>query len=161
MIFRVNIVCLVGAVMGLAALLLPWVTITSFETYDTNFRADEYLATTDQIGTDDFILWLVVGAYAFIAGTALAFSSPLGGILQGVGIAMTYIGGYTVGEHAYFGDVYESSYDITIGPGTGLYLATASAILVLVSLAKPIFVGTKRHPIQKDTRFIALNWSRK
>jgi len=155
MIFRVNVLCLAGVVIGLLAVLLPWVTITP-NGDPGDFRIDDYVIKFGE-GVADYRWWIAVGAFAFLAGTALAFSTSLGGVVQGTGLAFTAIGGFVVGDPEFFRDSAEGG---IVAPGPGMYLAVASASLVLASMALPIFIGTKKPAEGRDPRFIAWRMKR-
>lgn len=153
MILRVNILCLAAAIVGLIGLLLPWVTVTSNVTLNESHHSAEYFtAGLGQLWPGEGLLvWLAFGAFIVIAGTALAFTTPLGGIVQSAGLAMTLIGGY-LGEDPYFFDNPDLA---SRTPGIGIYVAVAGAVMAVISIFVPIFLGTKKTAGVKDERFIA------
>jgi len=155
MILRVNIICVAAAVVGLVGLLLPWVTTTNHVSADEwNHYVDVYAAALGQVPYGEgLLIWLVLGAFTVIAGIALTFTTPLGGIVQSAGLAMTLIGGY-LGEDPYFFDYPDMA---TMAPGIGVYVAATGAIMAVISIAVPVFLGTKK-PVDagpRDERFVA------
>lgn len=142
MIFRVNVLCLAGAVLGLLAIATPWVTAD-------DMTISEGIMIQWVESTQDNSRLMGIGGVAFLAGVALAFTTNLGGIAQGAGMILTALGGYVIGDpFGYF------EYPMPNGPGLGIYLAIVSSALVLVSLAWPVYLGTKRPAEQEDPRFV-------
>jgi hypothetical protein len=99
------------------------------------------------------LIWIVLGAFTAVAGTALTFTTPLGGIVQSAGLAMTLIGGY-LGDDPYFFDYPEAA---TREPGIGIYVMAIGATMAVISIVVPVFLGTKK-PVgagPRDERFVA------
>lgn len=161
MLVRANILCLVGAALGLVALITPWAELTMVpETTST-----QVFGLIDSIYVDDFVtgigtgilsysLWLGVGAFAFLAGTALAFSTPIGGVGQAIGLTTTLVGGYFVGDPTFFGERSVGLYTWCVSAQFGIYMAAVSTLLVMISLVHPVFLGTRREAGLTDPRFL-------
>jgi hypothetical protein len=136
---RVNVICLVGAVLAVLSLFLPWAVIQNQETLEkTNLGALDFGKTFLGIhlfdGNGNFELSVTI----FIIGAAVAFLSPLGGILQLIGAMGFVFTTLTWGVEGFKMIFY-------IGAAVGLI----SAALVLLSLAWPTGVGydTRREGI--------------
>jgi len=124
---RVNLVCLVGAVLGAFSVTLEWLT----QHIDRGRYEAPLTLHFDLMGmigsglTDEF---LVIASGLFLAGTLIAFISPTGGFLQ--------LGGLVL----FFGKVVPALVsDSNIG--LGAIFGIVSAILVLYSLSNPVGVG--------------------
>jgi len=156
MILRFNILCVAAAVAGLIGILLPWVTTTAYmpTTDESHLFVDDYIAATAQLPREEgLLIWIVLGAFTVVAGTALTFTTPLGGIVQSAGLSMTLIGGY-LGDDPYFFDYPEMA---TKEPGIGIYVTAIGATMAVMSIFVPVFLGTKK-PVgagPRDERFVA------
>lgn len=136
-----NVLCLCSSVIGLVALLLPWwvTTSTSAVGLETTYERD----ITDMIrlihlgaGSE---MAFALGWYLFAVGVALCFWTPIGGVLQASGVTVYFVMGYTAvfgteGRHTIVSD----------DPGLGAAMAVAAAVVAMVSLVYPVFIGADR-----------------
>lgn len=155
MILRFNILCVAAAVVGLAGMLLPWVTTTfNMSDFESNLFVDDYAASLGQVPHESgLLIGIALGAFTVVAGTALTFTTPLGGIVQSAGLAMTLVGGY-LGDDPYFVDYPEAGMR---EPGIGIYVTAIGAAMAVISIGVPVFLGTKK-PVgegPRDERLVA------
>jgi len=118
--WRVNILSLIAAILGVIALFSAWVEVRVFV-----WGAD--LNLIDVLNEAETGL-LVAGCWLFIIGTLLSFLTPLGGILEILGVAL-------------FLSWFVSEADGDLPSGIGAYLGIASAIVAFVSISKPVGFG--------------------
>ena len=124
---RLNILCLVGAVIGVIAVFSTWITVGfMFWSREMNL-IDVY----NQVNSSSD-WWLPV--VLCLIGAVISFVSPLGGVLQLIG-APLYI------------SVFASDADGRLPSGIGPYLALASAVIVLASLIYPVGLGYRQKPV--------------
>ena len=126
----VNVLCIVGAIVGLVAILTPWLWT----------RAGELLIFDPLLGILEHVPGLkeeyLVGGVLFIVGTLAAFLSTAAGFIQLTGLAVFFLGDmerledYARWEFGYDG-----------GLSIGFFLGILSASIVLASLARPTGVG--------------------
>lgn len=123
---RLNILCLVGAIIGVVAVFSTWITIGfMFWSREMNL-IDLY----NQVGSSsDFYLPAVL----LLIGAVVAFVSPLGGILQVVGAPL-------------FFSAFASNSENALPSGLGPYLAIVGALIVLGSLMYPVGIGYRQKP---------------
>ena len=145
---RVNVLCLMGAVLGFFCMIgLHWAS-GSFGIVDPLGRGIEA----------DWVIWPPIDYFStgemyslfFVVGTVLAFFTPLAGLLQLCGITIFAIDLYDiVNGHA--------------GAGTwgaaGFVLAIVAVSIVLVSLAFPYGVGYIGRPIDLPGRILTISSS--
>jgi len=132
--FTVNVLCIIGATVGLAAIALPWRWTSAGLWYDESTLGAQIWTTTYltsvKIDYDTLTQFVLLGI-----GALLAFVTPLGVIPQSAGIAMFYIDELDrqvlYREHG----LYEGGF------GIGFFLACLSLVLVLASLIKPLGIG--------------------
>ena len=127
---KVNVLCLAGAGLGLLSLFLPWwsgheVVLGALIPQDYSLIQDVLLRP------EIYTSAILVAAVLFVAGTGMAFLSPIGGLVQLPGI---------LGFVALFNQ------DIGTRRGTesfelGVYIALIAAVLTTVSLLIPLGVG--------------------
>jgi len=126
---RVNVFCLVGAVLAVISLFLPWAMVQDKESGDTaNLGAFDF--NENFLGYHLFSSNFRYSVTLFLIGTAIAFFCPLGGVLQLVGSMGFIISTLTV--------TFET---INMVFWIGALVAVVSAAFVLVSLAYPIGIG--------------------
>ena len=153
--FRVNIICLCGALVGLVALLMPWWVTTNtqhftgevvvFEKYCQEILDEIPVGTIDEIA-------LALGVFVFAAGFAISLWTPIGGFLQIAGVA-AYL---TVGYVGFFETVSSITTSVVHEPGIGVLLGSVAGALVVVSYAHPVFIGTKTQ--DGDEELSSLTW---
>jgi len=127
--FRVNLLCLVGAVVGVISLFLAWSALSDLE---GNHVGD--------LGSQDFNMTflgyrllpanLALAVTVFTIGTVVAFFTPIAGIIQLLAMIMFTLTVYTT-------KLEERKMTL----GVGAVIAIVSAVLVLLSLAYPTGLG--------------------
>jgi hypothetical protein len=126
---RINVLCLVGATLAVLSLFLPWALMQDDLSGDkTEVGAFEFDETFMGIHLfpDNFRYSVTL----FVIGTAIAFFSPLGGILQLIGgIGFTLTSATSQFEH--------SELIFWLGPA----VAIIASVMVLSSLAMPLGMG--------------------
>jgi hypothetical protein len=143
---RVNVLCLMGAVLGFFCMyVLTWASGSYGLPGDSLVGVDWAIwPPWDSFSTGEIYSWL------FVAGTVLAFFTPLAGLLQLCGITVFAL----------------DLYDFLNGPaGTGTWvasgfvLAIVSTAIVLGSLAFPYGVGYRGKPIDLAGRILTVSSS--
>ncbi len=129
---RVNLLCLVGATVGVLALLTPWCFLKASDSgpgYDasTPFNTGSLREIMSPSEMRSFSILM-------IAGTLISFISPVGGGLQVSGILL-FLYNYVGGRPAF------SIPEIRIIPGFGALFAIISSGFVLASLLWPMGIG--------------------
>jgi hypothetical protein len=145
---RVNVLCLMGAVLGFFCMYeLIWASGSHGYSGDPFWPIEVDWAIWPPI---DYFSNGEIYSWFFVVGTVLAFFTPIAGLLQLCGITIFAI----------------DLYDIVNGPaGTGTWgasgfvLAIVSASIVLVSLAFPYGVGYKGRPIDLPGRILTISSS--
>jgi len=136
----VNVLCLIGAVIGLTAVFLTWSWIR------VGFFQEEHSIwhfVSDMLPHDPLDLFVVSGVL-FVFGSLLALLTPAGGLLQAIGLA-----GF------YFREVDKEEWlpsSAVGGLAIGWYLGILSAALVLASMVLPLGIGYSD---------LTMNWSRR
>ena len=126
---RVNVLCLVGAVIAVISLFLPWAMVQDKQSGDTaNLGAFDFNETF--LGIHLFSSNFRYSVTLFLIGTAIAFFCPLGGILQLIGSMGFIISTLTV--------TFET---IDMVFWIGSLAAAVSAAFVLMSLVYPLGAG--------------------
>jgi hypothetical protein len=140
---RVNVLCLMGAVLGFSCLYVWTWASGSYGVYDM-VEVDWAWPPWDFISTGETYSWL------FVAGTVLAFFTPLAGLLQLCGITVFAL----------------DLYDFLNGPAgngtwvaSGLVLAMVATTVVLTSFAFPYGVGYRGRPIDLVGRILTVSSS--
>lgn len=136
---RVNLLCLAGAVIGVIAIFSRWVGNWLI---DLNLLDVMNLSDSAEGASNYFLPGLV-----FIIGTLVAFLSPLGGVLQIIGSPWFIV----VWANRHEGEILSS-----VGP----YLGIASAIVVLISMVRPLGPGLLTGPFRTKSRLIAFSIER-
>ena len=126
---RVNVFCLVGAVLAVISLFLPWAMVQDKESGDiANLGAFDFNETF--LGIHLFSSNFHYSVTLFLIGTAIAFFCPLGGILQIIGSMGFIISTLTVRFE---------TVDMVFWIGS--LVAVVSAAFVLLSLVYPLGAG--------------------
>lgn len=123
-----NLLCLAGAALGAFSVTLEWVTQMVVDPRRFPQGLTFHFDLMGLIGSGLAGEFLVFAAGLFLAGTLIAFITPMGGFLQLAGLVLFY--GKVVPEIAS---------DTTIG--LGAMFGIVSTILVLYSLFNPVGVG--------------------
>jgi hypothetical protein len=118
--WRVNVLGVAAAIIGVVALFSAWVSVRVFV-----WGADLNLI---DVLNDAETGVLVAGCWLFVIGTLLSFLTPLGGILEILGVALFL---------AWFVPETDGDLPSAIGP----YLGIVSAVIAFVSIAKPLGPG--------------------
>lgn len=138
---RVNVLCLMGAVLGFFCMYeLTWASgsygVLNMEVDWAVWPPMEYFATRE------------VYSWFFVVGTVLAFFTPVAGCLQLCGVTVFAF----------------DLYDTLNGPaGTGVWgasgfvVAMAATSIVLISLAHPYGVGYRGRPIDLPGRILTVS----
>ena len=132
--FRVNMLCLAGALLALVAMGLPWFThqTVSAQPSVTLYESHNLFMVLDQsFGTEAMLAGIV-----FICGTAVAFVTPLGGIGQAFGALWFWQTRHLiVGTLATSGWIDRNYFD------SGFYLGIIASAIVLASMFVPLGMG--------------------
>jgi len=143
-VWNVNLLCVVGACIGVAALFLEW--IYEPPNMPTHLGMLNYPT----------ILYMVVTRYLyygaavmFLLGTVIAFVSPIGGIPQLASLMVFAYGMVESGNDPRL-DGFDPQQKIWIGMGLGI----VSCALILTSLFTPWGTGNLRHPRSKNIRSV-------
>jgi len=91
-----------------------------------------------------------IACVLFMTGLIVSIVSPIGGVVQLTGVALFFVNPFPPLAEEYYS---RSTFEI----GIGSYLAIASVILVLVSLAIPIWLNLGRGHSGRISRFIAVD----
>lgn len=171
--FGPNLQCLVGAALGMAAMLLPWLLLdpgfTSPRVFGGGYAPDFGGQAMNLVQ----VVVLIPGSVKlfcalFAAGAVLSFFTPLGGILQSVGL-VGFAFGYAAAGGAYgfpvhfvgsgmlpdgSGPVYIES---LFGLGIGYLVAIVSTFMVLTSTTSAVRAA-RVGPVVHN-RVAALAWN--
>lgn len=124
----VNVLCLCGAIIGVAAALSSWVCYSEMG-YSVTVALGEYIQPSHY---DSFHPLLFYGGMLFVVGTLLSFLTPLSGIVQGTGLSLFAVDFLGISAHLD---------DVEVVLRTGFYAGIVSAALVLASLFVPMGPG--------------------
>ena len=122
--------CIVGAVIGIFSLFLPWVWVGEGDWRDSSSVYDVLLAPHDKTSSQ----WLSVGHWALIivvSGTILAFAFPAACGIQATGL--------TLFLYDYLGAEPLVGYDRELS--IGFFVAVVSTAVVAASLIAPLGIG--------------------
>ena len=134
---RLNILCLVGAVIGVIAVFSTWITARFlFWSREMNL-IDVY----NQVGSSSHYY---LPAVLLLIGAVVVFITPVGGILQVIGVPI-------------FLSVFATNSDGKLPSGVGPYLALVGAVIVLASLVYPVGLGYRQKPVGVIGRFITIS----
>ena len=130
---RINMMCLLGVLLGLLCLTVPVLT----ETITLKFTgaAIEY----HQYMTTDRFVSLVLAPIAFFLGVALAFVTPLGGVGMASGMIGYYYGLSPQFDTSWI--LYPAGITITFHWGAAFYIGILATVVTLVSFVFPIGPG--------------------
>ena len=131
---RVNVLCLAGALIALAALGSPWFTHQTVSAHPliTEYESHNLFMVLDQ----SFGLEAMLASIVFIVGTAAAFVTPLGGFLQAFGVFWFWQVRHAItGTLATSGWIDKNYFDY------GFYMGIISCALVVSSMFIPLGIG--------------------
>ena len=132
--FRVNMLCLAGALLALAAIGVPWFThqtvsahplITEYESHNLYMVLDE-----------SFGMQAMLAAIVFIGGSAAAFVTPLGGFAQAFGVFWFWQTRYAIVGTLTSNDWIDKNYF-----DSGFFLGIVASAMVVASMFVPIGIG--------------------
>jgi len=130
----VNFLCLIGAMIGLGSIVLPWTWVEIGLWYSDMTLVDTILHARFGLGP--------VAGLAFAVGTILALAFPAACVLQVVGI---------VGFYYHWTDRWFPSYMIG-GLSVGYLLAIVSSAIVVASVIRPVGPGCSSPPARRLVR---------
>jgi len=133
--WNVNLLCLVGVIIGFVAILSRW-TYDMFGDYNLVHIIDIY---EPGFGFED---WYFSSLLVMI-GVFVALVSPLGGSLEmlgSLGFILTWAG-------------HHGEMPVSIGP----YLSIASSVIILSSMIRPIGPGLKYGPFNIRSRLLTFS----
>lgn len=140
--WRVNLLCLVGALVGVMSIFLIWVKIRVFFVSGElnlidllNLAADNTGMEAGQVG---------IGCILVIVGSLLMFLSPAGGVLELLGVLL-FLEWFLSGS----GGEFPSS--------AGAYAALASGIIAIAAMTIPIGLGYGLAPIGLKGRLLTFS----
>jgi hypothetical protein len=132
--FRINIFCLAGALLGLAAIGIPWFThqMVSAEPYYAEYDSHNLFMVLDQ----SFGMEAMLASIVFICGSAAAFVTPLGGFAQAFGVFWFWQTRYAItGTLTEVGWIDKNYFD------SGFYLSIIACATVVASMFVPLGIG--------------------
>ena len=142
--WRINILCLVGASLGIISFFVPWCTSIGQVIGSQPIQHNLIDILTDYILMGDWISQICIRI--FLIGTLIAICSSLGGMIQLPSIAIFMLFQSLI--------LMEGVEKLIIGFG----LAMLSAIICFASLILPIGLGYDSRPFSLKIRL--LNFSR-
>ncbi|MCU0852857.1 MAG: hypothetical protein MUC90_06375 [Thermoplasmata archaeon] len=122
----VNMLCIIGATVGLASIFLPWHGWS-----EGLFHSDRSLVDilwNTGFAIDDLLLYSCV---IFAAGTLLAFAFPLAGLLQAAGLLLFLVEALDIGASL------PANYSYDFGPSIGYSIGALSTAMVLAGFLAP------------------------
>lgn len=178
-LYASNAQCVLGALIGLAAIFLPWLVLSETQRWWLRFPAGSYIgsiyeptswSSLDLLG----VVSLAPGMAAtfctvFALGVIFSFYTPLGGVVEGIGLA-----GFAY-AHAQSGGVYSVAiyelapvdllneypqfiyFDVSFALGVGYLLGVVSTFIVLSSTSAAVR-DAREGPVV-HTRVAALAWN--
>ena len=148
--WRVNVLALIGVIIGIIAIFSTWYSVHDGELLPPNQPERDYnlidAATLEHPsfgGMLDWQIW-IIGAWLFIIGTFIAIFSPLGGILQMIGLWLGPMLGVVITQ-----GVYSSAWP--------QLLALASAIICCIAIVKPFGLNYGKGPIGLKVRLLTFS----
>jgi len=144
---KVNLLAIVGGLLGVMCVLLPW-TVTTVDSFFGESTVSD--AMTDYLHEDDATFAFAI--VLFLLGSALALATPLGGVGQFFGWLM-----FLAAVYDRLGTTTTSISETTISLGLGFAVGIVAAGMVLFSLARPLGPGYAHSGLKPEDRF--LTWS--
>jgi len=126
----VNLLCILGAAIGLASLFLPWMW-TAEGLSSVDWSAADVLKDGGSWSLGSIYIALIV----FTTGTIVALAVPSGGIVQAIGLAMFYSEEVLGEERITSGGVMQAGLSI------GIFVAILSTAVVIAGLMSPTGPG--------------------
>jgi hypothetical protein len=138
---RVNFLCFIGVAIGFIALMGSWGALNSW--FAHSMDPEWQNIWTEKLGS------LIVPPMLFLIGTLIAIVTPLGGIIQSIGIVDFLIRTgesgyqYTLKSYPYYSD------NLTVFT-IFLAIGMASSIVVLYSMRSPIWMSRDDHTFPRS-----------
>lgn len=145
----INVLCICGAIIGVAAVFCEWTYFSQVDYFVTGNLID-YIVPDRYHDPLDLSL---IGGLIFVLGTGLAFVTPLSGLVQASGMVA-----FAIEIRNRASDV--SSYSdgtMEFGLWIGFYVGIASAAIVLLSIPVPMGPGIERHRYDIRNRLFVFN----
>jgi hypothetical protein len=131
LVWNVNLLCIIGASIGVAAIFLTWIHEPPTMPGPPSIR---YEPTVVYMVTNHYLYY---GASAvFLIGTIAALASPLGGIMQSASLMVFAVGIIDSGSDPWL-DGIDPQQELRVG----MYLGIVSCTLVMTSLFSPLGTG--------------------
>ena len=178
-LYAANAQCVLGASIGLASVFLPWLVLSDTQSWWLRFPAGSYIgsiyeptswSSMDLLG----VVALAPGMAAtfctvFALGVIFSFYTPLGGVVEGIGLAgFAYT--YAQSGGVYSVAIYELApidllneypqfiyFDVSFALGVGYLLGVVSTFIVLSSTSAAV-CDAREGPVA-HTRVAALAWN--
>lgn len=144
---KVNLLAIVGGLLGVMCVLLPW-TVTTVDSFLGESTVNDTM--TDFIHEDDATFAFAI--VLFLLGSALALATPLGGVGQFFGWLM-----FLAAAYDRLGTTTTSIIETNVSLGLGFAVGIVATGIVLFSLARPLGPGYSHGGLRPQDRF--LTWS--
>ena len=144
---KVNLLAIVGGLLAVTCVLLPWTVTTTTSVFGESVRND---AMTDFVHEEDAAFALAV--VLFLLGSALAAATPL----AGVGLFFGWLI-FLASAYERLGTTETAIADITVSLGIGFFVGLVAAGIVLFSLARPWGPGYLGRGVEPQDRLFI--WS--
>lgn len=135
---RVNILCIIGAIIGICSFFIPWLLVTWDQNIDGNPERLWYLTLFDLVGNSEF-------TWVFILSSISALFTPVAGFLQLIGWAGLYRS-----LNFAFADMGQYEFSKEVGYAIGLL----SFMMVIISLIRPMGIGFSKGPLSIKKRML-------
>jgi len=165
--WRINLLCITGALLGIISFILPWMSILRYEIIEGEMllplpgewsllRVIEIHNVQDLLQTS--FQFLPIPAILFIFGSLLALLTPLGCFPQAAGLILfpiTIID--RIGRHQFYDP--SSGYWIfeEVELMIGFYFALIASAITAISLLRPIGINYRRGPFDRKARLLNFN----
>jgi hypothetical protein len=126
---RINVLALAGAVVGVVALFSTWESVLSRD-----------LSLPDVLTRYTYEALAYWSAVVIIIGVVVSFITSFGSVIEFLGVAM------------WWADTFDLQGDIPTRPGS--YIVLVSAIILLVSMIRPLGPGLMRGPFTLKDRLL-------
>ena len=138
---RLNLLSIVGGILGIISLVLPWLflsfTAVGFS-FSTGVSGIQILAGLGGVflqagiaGGGSGMLLLIAGVFLVLAGSIVAFLHPAGGLFTLGGGVSGLVGAFLLSQD-FSGPSGNLGGEISAGPSVGVFLALVAGILSLV-----------------------------
>lgn len=141
--WRVNILCLVGAIIAIITMNLPW--LSNSMVLSAVGESPLYLATNFQY-TYSFAGGLQWASIIFVLGALIALFTSIGGFIQLAGVSCFIGAVYTIDD-----PLNRFSIELNIA------LGVVSASISIISMIKPIGINFKGRTIDTVGRFLTIS----